>query len=371
MIMWASFSSIFRKEWLHIFRDKATLGMAFTMPIFQLLLFGFIDQTVRDLPTVVVDQDHSVHSRELEDQLRATRTFKITRITPDPHAAREEIAAGRARVAILIPPDYHDKRSRGEQAKILVLIDGSDSTASAQALGSVNGLAAQINVQELQHLSGRSNPGVAAQPIILFNPDGRTANYIIPGLVAILLQIVALVLSAMAIVREREKGTLEQLLVTPIHPLGLMLGKLGPYLVFGLVEMAIVLFVMRFGFSVPISGSLVFLFGMALVYLFALLALGLFVSTVATTLASAMQMSQMLLLPSIFLSGYIFPFEGLPSPLRMIGHILPATHMVSIMRGVVLRNAGPVELMPHVLALAAISAVLVWMSVRRFKKVAA
>jgi ABC-2 type transport system permease protein len=159
-------------------------------------------------------------------------------------------------------------------------------------------------------------------------------------------------------------------MVTPINPLGLMLGKLGPYLFVGLGEMALILFAMRFGFGVPIRGNLVFLFGMALIYLFALLALGLFVSTRAKTQAEAQQMAQMFLLPSIFLSGYIFPFEGLPWPLQAIGEVLPATHMVSIMRGVVLRNAGPAELMPHGLALALISTILVALSVRNFRKVA-
>jgi ABC-2 type transport system permease protein len=369
--MWPSFVSVFKKEFLHIFRDRGTLIAAFSIPIFQLLLFGFIDQTVRDLPTVVVDQDHSGESRELMDQLRATRTFQIIHVTPNPHEARADIIAGRARVGVVIPPDYHDKRARGENAKLLVLIDGSDSTASAQALASVNGVTSSINLQAVQRLANTQSEAVSAQPIILFNPEGRTANYIIPGLVAILLSFVALVMAAMAIVREREKGTLEQLLVTPIHPLGLMLGKLGPYLAVSLVEMAVVLVIMRFGFDVPIRGNLVFLFGMAVIYIFALLALGLFVSTTASTQAEAMQRAQMFLLPSIFLSGYIFPFEGLPWLLRMIGRLLPATHMVAIMRGVVLRDAGPMELMPNVLALLAISAGLILMSARRVKKMAA
>jgi len=368
--MWSSFIAVFRKEFLHIFRDRGTLMVAFSIPIFQLVLFGFIDQTVRDLPTVVVDQDRSVESRELMDQLVASRTFKLARVTESPHEAREDIIAARARVGVVIPPDFHDKLARGQQAKILVLIDGSDSTASAQALASVNGLIAQRNIDAVAQVAGQKQP-LSAQPIILFNPDGRTANYIIPGLVAILLQIVAVVLAAISIVRERERGTLEQLLVTPIHPVGLMLGKLGPYLFLGLAEMAMVLFLMRFGFDVPIRGNLVFLFGMALVYLFALLSLGLFVSTAAQTQSQAMQMAQMFLLPSIFLSGYIFPFEGLPFVLRVIGRILPATHMIAIMRGVVLRDAGVRQLLPNVLALMAISVLLVWMSVRRFRKVAA
>jgi ABC-2 type transport system permease protein len=368
--MWSSFVGIFRKEFLHILRDRGTLIAAFSIPIFQLILFGFIDQSVRNLPTVVVDQDHSIESRALMDKLRATKTFKIVRITTNPKEARQDIIAARARVGIVIPPDYHGKRARGETAQILVLIDGSDSNASAQALASVNGLAASISLEEVQQRLGTTRSPLAAQPVILFNPDGKTANYIIPGLVAILLQIVAVVLAAVAIVREREKGTLEQLMVTPINPLGLMLGKLGPYLVIALCEMAMVLAVMRFGFAVPIRGNLFFLFLMAVIYLFALLALGLFISTRAETQAQAQQMAQMFLLPSIFLSGYIFPFEGLPLVLRWIGHVLPATHMVSIMRGVVLRDAGVVDLLPNVLALVALSALLVWMSARRFKKVA-
>jgi drug efflux transport system permease protein len=367
--MMSSFLAVFRKEFLHIFRDRGTLIAAFSIPVFQLILFGFIDQTVRNLPTVVVDQDRSVESRELMDELRATKTFHISLVTPNPHVAREEIVAGRARIGLVIPPDYHNKRARGQPAKILVLIDGSDSNASAQALASVNGLIADQNLKVTLH-DARGGMPLSAQPIILFNPEGRTANYIIPGLVAVLLQIVAMVLAAVAIVRERERGTMEQLLVTPINPLGLMLGKLGPYLFIGLVEMAVILFLMRFAFAVPIRGNLIFLFGMAVIYLFALLALGLFISTRAQSQAVAQQQAQMFLLPSIFLSGYIFPFEGLPMILRGVGHVLPATHMVAIMRGVVLRDAGPRELLPHVLALVAISIVLVWLSVRRFRKIA-
>jgi ABC-2 type transport system permease protein len=365
--MWSSFVSVFQKEFVHIFRDRATLMMALMMPLFQLILFGFIDQTVHNLPTVVVDQDRSTYSRELMDQMEASKTFKISRITVNPKGARDDITAGRARVGVVIPPDYHNKRTNGEPAKVLVLIDGSDSTASAQALASINGLVAQINYEEVS--KGRSiEQPMSAQPIILFNPDGRTANYIIPGLCAILLQIVALILSSVSIVRERERGTLEQLMVTPIHPLGLMLGKLFPYLIFGLAEMSIILLAMRWGFSVPIQGSLVFLYGMSIIYLFSLLSLGLLISTVAETQLDAQQRSQMLLLPSIFLSGYIFPAEGLPFVLRNIGRLFPATHMVAIMRGIVLRNAGPLELLPNVLALIAISVICVAVSARRFKK---
>ena len=364
--MWSSFVAIVVKEFKHIFRDRGTLIIFFTMPIMQLALFGFLDQNVRDLPTVVVDQDQSRESAELMDEMRATKTFAIARVTNSPDEARALIARGEVRVGVIIPPDFHDKRARKQNAQFLVLIDGSDSNVSAQALAAINGLIAQQNLDAVA--ASGAHPLISAQPIVLFNPEGRTANYIIPGLVAILLQIAALVLASIAIVREREMGTMEQLLVTPINPTGLVFGKLAPYLLIGLAEMALILFVMRWGFSVPINGSLVFLFATAVVYLFALLALGLTISMRATTSLQAMQMSQMLLLPSIFLSGYIFPVAGLPRVLYGIGRAMPATHMIDIMRGAVLRSAGPFDMLPSILALVAISVILVTLSIRRVRK---
>jgi ABC-2 type transport system permease protein len=365
--MWASFVAILRKEILHILRDRTTLFVAVTIPILEMLLFGSLDQTVRDLPTVIVDQDHSTASRELIDQLRASRTFAITHITADTHEARKEIVAARARVAVVIPPDFHDNLSRSQPAKILVLIDGSDSTASSQALASINGLVASRNLAEIQRVVD-AEPPLSAQPVILFNPAGRTANYIIPGLIAILLQLVATVLAALSIVREREKGTLEQLLVTPVHPLGLTLGKLAPYLVMGFVQMSIILVFMRLIFQVEITGSILLLFSITFFYLFSLLAMGMLISSRARTQAEAMQKAQMLLLPSIFLSGYIFPFSGLPLILQFVGQALPATHMIAITRGIVLRGATAIELWPHIAALLAICAVLVILSVFRLRR---
>jgi len=325
---------------------------------------------VHDVPTVVVDQDHSVQSRELMDKLRATKTFDIRQITTSPTSARDAITSGKASVGVVIPPDYHDQRSRGLPAKILVLIDGSDSTVSAGALAAVNGLVASENLEVLAH-DARGGMPLSAQPIILFNPEGRTANYIIPGLVAILMQMIAIFLASGSVVRERERGTMEQLMVTPVDPLGLMLGKVAPYLFLGLGETALILAIMRWAFAVPIQGSLVFLFGIMIVYLAALLAFGLFISTRAKTEMEAMQMAQMLVLPSIFLSGYIFPIKGMPFVLQAIGQVLPATHMVAVMRGIVLRDAGPGEMLGHVLALIVFAVVLVWASVRRVSKMTA
>jgi ABC-2 type transport system permease protein len=365
--MMSSFRAVFRKEVLHIRRNRGVLIVTVMMPVMQMLLFGFIDQTVHDVPTVVVDQDRSVQSRELMDELRATHTFDIQQITTSPDAARRAIVSGKAGVGIVIPPDYHDRRGHNQPAKILVLIDGSDSTVSAGALAAINGVIAENNLEILTR-DARGGMPMSAQPIILFNPEGRTANYIIPGLVAILMQMIAIFLAAGSVVREREKGTMEQLMVTPVDPLGLMLGKVAPYLVLGLGETALILAIMRWAFAVPIQGSLVFLFAIMIVYLAALLALGLFISTRAKTEMEAMQMAQMLVLPSVFLSGYIFPFRGMPLVLQAIGQVLPATHMVAVMRGIVLRDAGPSEMLGHVAALVAFAVVLVWLSVRRVSK---
>lgn len=368
--MKSSFLAVFYKELLQIRRNPGIAFFAVMMPLLQLGMYGFIDQTVHDVPTIVVDQDHSAASRELIDRVRATKTFEVLRVTDSMPHARAEIAAGRANVAILVPPSYRKDRARGEPSKLLVLIDGSDSIVSSGALAAINGLVADQNLRA-SHVdrSGRSVPLLAAQPVILFNPDGKTANFIIPGLVAVLLQMIAMMLAAGSIVRERETGTLEQLLVAPVDPLGLMLGKVAPYLFLGLGEAAFTLCFMRFAFGVGIRGSLLFLFAVLVVYLIGLLAFGLFISANARTQQEAQQQAQMLFLPSVFLSGYLFPQNGLPLVLQAVGQALPATHMVAILRGVVLRDAGPGELGRHLLALALFALLMIGLSVRRVKAI--
>ena len=366
--MMSSFRAVFRKEMLHVRRNKAIAYLAVMMPLMQMTMYGFIDQTVHDEPTVIVDQDRSVQSREFIDQLRATKTFAIREITENPRVARTEIVAGRAGVGIVIPPYFHDDRARGTPAKVLVLIDGSDNIVASGALAAVNGVVSNQNLTVFTK-DARGGMPLSAQPIILFNPEGRTANFIIPGLVAVILQMIAIMLSAGSIVREREQGTMEQLLVTPVDPLGLMLGKVAPYMFLGLTETALILGIMRFVFQVPIRGNLVLLFGVMIIYLSALLALGLFISTRAKTQQEAQQQVQMMFLPSIFLSGYLFPLNGMPLPLQVIGQILPTTHMVAVMRGIVLRDAGLSELVPHVLALAVFAVAMIFFSVRRVSKI--
>ena len=362
------FTAVLRKEGLQMIRDKGTLRFSLMIPVFQLVLFGLIDTNIRRVPTVVFDQGRSAESRALVDDFVNTSYFEVVGFVPSRAALRKEIVAGRASVGIEIPPDYEKKRQRGQTADFLVLIDGSDSSISAQTLGAANGVALNQSLAEIRTRLGVRDFPLEARPTLLFNPDSRSANLLIPGLVAILLTFSGTLLSAYAIVRERERGTLEQLMVTPASPLAVVLGKILPYLVLSFVQLCLVLTLMTTVFKVPIHGSVTLLLGLAVVYLFALLSLGLLVSSRAKTQMEATQIAQMILLPSIMLSGYIFPLSSLPAPLRAFAQILPATHFIAISRGIVIRGASFQDLWSHVAALLVIAAVLVAGSARAFQK---
>jgi ABC-2 type transport system permease protein len=362
------FRAVLRKEGLQMVRDGGTLRFALMVPIFQLILFGLIDTNVKHVPTVVFDQSRTPASKVLIDDFVNTSYFDVVSFVPSRAALRRAIVAGHASVGVEVPPDFARKRLRGQTATFLVLIDGSDSSVSAQALGAANGLALNRSLVELRASHGIRDFPLEAHPSLLFNPDSRSANLLIPGLIAILLTFSGTLLSAYAIVRERERGTLEQLMVTPASPLAVVLGKILPYLVLSFLQLLLVLILMRFVFGVPIHGSLTLLLGLSLIYLFALLSLGLLVSSRAKTQMEATQIAQMILLPSIMLSGYIFPLSSLPAPLRALSQILPATHFIAISRGIVIRGASFADLWEHVAALLAIAAVLVAGSARAFQK---
>jgi ABC-2 type transport system permease protein len=362
------FRAVLWKEAIQMLRDKATLRFAMMIPAFQLVLFGLIDTNVRHVPTVVFDQSRSTASRELIDDFINTSYFDVIGFVPSRKVLRDHIVAGHASVGIEVPPDYEERRLRGRPVDFLVLIDGSDSSISAQTLAAANGLALNRSLAEMTRKLGVRELPVEARPTLLFNPDSRSANLLIPGLIAILLTFSGTLLSAYAIVRERERGTLEQLMVTPASPLAVVLGKILPYLVLSFAQLLFVLFLMRVVFRVPVHGSVWLLLGLSVVYLFALLSLGLLVSSRAKTQMEATQLAQMFLLPSIMLSGYIFPLSSLPGPLRAVAQILPATHFIAISRGIVIRGASFQDLWEHVAALLAIALVLVAGSARAFRK---
>jgi ABC-2 type transport system permease protein len=360
--------AVLRKEALQMLRDRATLFFALLVPVFELVLFGVIDTTVERVPTVVHDLSNTRESRALVEELAATSLFRMVGRAGSREALRREIVAGRAQVGVEIPPEFGRRRLAGESADFLVLIDGSDNSIASQTLSAATGLALTRSLAEALAAAGRSEPALRPHTVMLFNPDSRSANLLIPGLIAILLAFSGTILAAFAIVRERERGTLEQLMVTPVSPLGVVVGKLLPYLALAAFQLQIIFAIMVWVFRVPIHGSLWLLQGLSLVYLFALLALGLMISSRARTQAEAIQMAMGVMLPSVLLSGYIFPLSSLPAPVAALSQLIPATHFIAISRGIVLRAAGFADLWEHVAALAAISAVLVAGSARAFRK---
>jgi ABC-2 type transport system permease protein len=364
----SGFTAVLRKETLHMRRDGGTLRFALVIPVFQLILFGSIDTNVRHVPTAVLDLDRSPASRELLQTFEATSFFRIEEYVDNRDQLREAIVSGHVSVGVEIPPDFQERRLYGQAAQFSVLIDGSESTIAGQTLGAADGVALSQSLLELRNKFGVKDRPVEAKPRILFNPDSRSANLLIPGLIAILLTFSGTILSAFAIVRERERGTLEQLLVTPVTPTSMILGKLTPYLGLAFVQLAVVLLLMNVVFRVPVNGSVLLLASLSLVYLTALLSLGLVISARSRTQVEAMQLAQAFLLPSIMLSGYIFPLSSLPKILRGVSQVLPATHFIKISRAIIIRGAGIVDLWPQVLALAAITLVLLSTSVWVFKK---
>ncbi|GAC1431753.1 MAG: ABC transporter permease [Thermoanaerobaculia bacterium] len=361
------FAAIFRKELTQMMRDRTTLIFSIMVPTLELILFGVIDTNAKNIPTILFDQSRTQESRHLQEQFEATSYLQIVGEARSRAELEHAIVAGRAQVAIEIPPDYARNLVSGRQATVMVLIDGSDSTVANQALAAANGVVLQNGIRQLIATTGRQ-PAFDARPLMLFNPDMRSANLLIPGLIAILLTFSGTILSAFAIVKERERGTLEQLMVTPVSPLAVVLGKILPYLGVAYLTLVLVLVLMRFLFGVPIYGSVLLLLVLSSVYLMALLSFGLLISSRAHSQMEAMQMAMGIMLPSILLSGYIFPLASLPAPLRVLAHFLPATHFIRIARGIVIRGASFSDLWQPVLSLLAISTVLIAASARAFQK---
>ena len=331
-----------RKEFLHIIRDPGTLFFALLIPMLQLFLFGFaVDTNIRQIPTVILDESNTQESRRLLQAFAGSDVFHLKLYVQSQDALYDAIRGGKARVGIRIPYDYARRLQDQTTATVLVLVDGSDSSVAGQAMSTATGVA-------LKESLGRALPGggmpIEVRPSVLYNPATRSANFFVPGLIAILLQVMAILMIALSLVRERERGTLEQLTMTPVAPLGLMLGKMIPYgaLTFG--ELCAILIVMRTIFLVPVHGNVILLLLFSIPFLLTVLGIGLVISTRARTQAEAFQLSMGTILPSVFLSGYIFLIENMPGFFQAISHVIPATYYIQILRGIILRGAGISEL---------------------------
>jgi len=361
------FGAVFYKEALHVRRDFATLFFSLIIPLLQMFLLGFgIDTNVRQINTVVYNADGRRESRELLDRLRNSDTFRLYRFVNNDHDLNDAIVSGKCRVGIKIPVDYSDKLLHQMNAQVLVLIDGSDSSVAGQAINVTTAIGLDESLRRVL-LDKDATLAVDMRPKILFNPDSRSPNFFLPGLTAILLLNVTTFLTAFSIVREKERGTLEQLFVTPVRPMGLLLGKLLPYLFIGFFELCLILTLMRWVFSVPIHGSVLLLAFLSLPYIFVSLSLGILISSKAGTQAQAMQLAFLTILPSIFFSGYIFPRETMPKFFYVLSYFVPATYFINITRGVILRGAGWAHLWMDGMALFLIGTILLIIAARRFQ----
>lgn len=360
--LWA----ILRKEVIHIRRDPAT-RFVFAIPLLQLLLFGYaIDTDVKNIATVVLDLNRQKESRELIKEFESTRYFRIVSQVHSDRELERAIVSGRAKVGIKIPPDYSANLLNGRQAPVQVLIDGSDSTTAQRVLNASQSLGFLKSLQKEGLTAGEL--GVDIRPRLLFNPNLESAHFFVPGLIGIILQLVTVFLTAFAIVRERERGTLEQLLVTPVSKGGLILGKLLPYCVIGYAQTGLVLLLMVFLFGVPIHGSVALLLLLSGVFLVPALGMGIVISTFARNQGEAMQMALMVMLPSILLSGFVFPRESMPDLIYLLTFLIPATYYIEILRGIILRGAGWAGLWDEALVLLSFAVLFMVLSAVRFKK---
>ena len=355
------------KEFIQMRRDRLTLGMMVLIPAIQLMLFGFAIRTeVRNLPTVVVDEANTAQSRALAQRLFNTGNLKLAGTAPDRAAATFAIERGTARAALLIPPTFTADLKRQRTATAQLLIDAADPMASSAAISSAV-IASQVGADAGASRVAAVRPlDVRVRP--LYNPALRSPIYIVPGIIGILLTLTMQMITSMAIVRERERGTLEQLVVTPIPRIGLMLGKVIPFAIVGYVQMSVVLLLGHFVFDVPLRGSLPLLYGVTAFFIIASLGLGLFVSTLVRTQVQAMQMSFFFIMPTILLSGFMFPRDAMPEFARWLGAAFPITYFLEVVRGILLKGAGFAAIWPEVLTLALFAVALISLSAVRFQK---
>jgi ABC-2 type transport system permease protein len=363
------FTAILYKEFIVVLRDPMTLFFMFFPPLIEMVAFGYaLDNDVKHMAMVVLNEDRTPESRRIIDNFVNTQTFRVMGEAQSVSEMAEVIRKGKAYIGLQIPPDFTRNLRAGRTARVQVLIDGSNSTTALQALNTSLGVTLSQAVGVLLAESGRKDVPIEVRPQVLYNPAMRSPNFFVPGVIGVVLQIATTFATAMAIVRERERGTLEQLLVSPLSRWGLMLGKVVPYMCIGMAMAAVLFGIMHWLFAVPIAGSLIALFISTLVYVFALLSLGLLISTRAQNQMQALQMSMTLIMPSVFFSGFIFPRDTMPWIFYAIGSALPTTYFIELMRAIILRGASLTEFWQHLLILSAMGIGIFGFCALRFKQ---
>jgi ABC-2 type transport system permease protein len=365
--------AIARKELWQLMRDRLTLAMMVMLPVVQLLLFGYaINTDVRHIPLVVFDQDHSAASRDLVRRMEVTGYYDAIGQVRGYAEIDRALRNGTAQVGLVLPAGLGSDLALGRGATVQLVVDGSDpltvGSATETAVGLVTAYSQDILVEQLV-ARGSAPPRLLSVAVATwYNPELRTAVYIVPGLIGVILTMTMVMLTAMAVARERERGTLEALIVSPVSRLEIVLGKIVPYVVIGYVQMTLVLLVGRYFFDVPLEGSLPLLYLLSAAFIAVSLGVGLVFSTVAKTQQQAMQMSFFFLLPNILLSGFMFPFEGMPRPVQYLSQALPLTHFLRIVRRITLRGGGWDDVATEFQWLCGLLLVVVIVASVRFKK---
>ncbi|KNZ70249.1 ABC transporter [Thermincola ferriacetica] len=372
---WQRLRSIIVKEIIQIKRDRASLAIIFVMPVMMLLLFGYAVTTdVENISIVVFDQAKTAESRQLVDAFTNSGYFIIQEFVEYYRDVESKIDSGTAKAGLIIPPDYTKRLKRKDSAQVQLLVDGSDPLVARTALSAAQVIAQHKSfVLKLQDIKKTGLPVDARQSIdlryrIWYNPDMESVKFNIPGLIGLIMQNITVMLTGFALVRERERGTLEQLIITPVKPVELVAGKLVPYVVIAFMDVLLALMVGTFWFDVPVRGNLFLLLFLSFVFLLAALGFGMFISTVAKTQLQAMQMSILLMLPSVLLSGFMFPRDSMPPFVQFLGALLPLTYFLEILRGIILKGVGLEYIWKNASILAAFSVSIITMAALRLSK---
>lgn len=375
MMLNSRLRSLIRKEFIQIARDPRTLMMMFVLPIVMLFLLGYsATNDVRNVPTALLDQDRSDKARELINAYRAADYFGFAFDVDSVEELKWLIDSGQAKAGLIIPPDYGRRLARGEQAQVAFVIDGSDPTVAGTALsaatliGQTKATAVLRAELEAKGQSGAVQPPIEVRTQVWYNPDLVSAYFMIPGLIGMILQYMAIMLTSTAIVRERERGTIEQLIITPISSLELIAGKLTPYILIAFFDLMEVLILGTLMFNVPINGDIGLLLALSALFLVTTLGLGLLISTIAKTQFEAMMTAMFIQLPSIFLSGFFFPLAAMPPVLQALSYVVPLRFFLIIVRAVTLKGVGVEAVAGEVIALAIFGVVVTLAAARRFRK---
>ena len=360
------------KEFLQLRRDRITFGMIVGIPIVQLLLFGYaINTEPKHLPTAVVIADHSEFTRSFLAAMQSTRYFDFVAELPTEAAARAALARGDVKFVVNIPADFTRRLLRGERPAMLIEADATDPAAAGAALASVSHLAASVAKKDLGGALAALGGGEAPFEVRvhrLYNPEGLTQHNIVPGLMGVILAMTMVMMTGLAMTRERERGTMENLLAMPARPLEVMTGKIVPYVFIGLIQSTIILLAARYLFNVPFVGSVAVLYVVALLFICANLTVGITLSSLAQNQLQAMQLTFFYFLPSILLSGFMFPFEGMPRWAQAIGSVIPTTYFMRSVRGILLKGNDWVDLWPHIWPMLLFTAVVLSIALRFYRK---